>query len=166
MASNVAELRRQIDPSDPAAEPTREVARRAADSTANIQNVVGRASLHQSGKLHTLPDYALFASFPGAGAIVTPRLAAAFGERRERYASADEVQKYSGIAPVTERSGNKHWVHWRLHCPRFQRQTFVEFAASSLPHCYWAKAYYEQQLSRGSSRQAALRALAFKWIRS
>ena len=113
----------------------------------------------------TLPDFDLFASFPGAGAILAPRLAAAFGERRERYASADEVQKYSGIAPVTERSGNKHWVHWRLHCPRFQRQTFVEFAALSLPHCYWAKAYYDQQRSRGSSRQAALRALAFKWIR-
>jgi hypothetical protein len=41
----------------------------------------------------------------------------------------------------------------------------VEFAAQSLPHCYWAKLYYEQQLSRGASRQAALRALAFKWIR-
>jgi transposase len=113
----------------------------------------------------TLPDVALFASFPGAADVMAPRLAAAFGERRERYGGADEVQKYSGIAPVTERSGNKCWVHWRLHCPRFQRQTFVEFAALSLPHCYWAKAYYDQQRSRGSSRQAALRALAFKWIR-
>jgi transposase len=113
----------------------------------------------------TLPDVALFASFPGAAEVLAPRLAAAFGERRERYGSADEVQQYSGIAPVTARSGNKCWVHWRLHCPRFQRQTFVEFAARSLPHCYWAKAYYEQQLGRGSSRQAALRALAFKWIR-
>jgi transposase len=108
----------------------------------------------------TLPDFDLFASFPGAGAVFAPRLAAAFGERRERFASAEQVQKYSGIAPVTERSGNKRWVHWRLHCPRFQRQTFVEFAAASLPHCYWAKAYYEQQRTRGSSRQAALRALA------
>jgi len=113
----------------------------------------------------TLPDFDLFASFPGAGAVFAPRLAAAFGERRERYASAEQVQKYSGIAPVTESSGNKRWVHWRLHCPRFHRQTFVEFSASSLPHCYWAKAYYDQQRSRGSSRQAALRALAFKWIR-
>jgi transposase len=113
----------------------------------------------------TLPDFDLFASFPGAGAVFAPRLAAAFGEQRSRYGSADEVQRYSGIAPVTERSGNKCWVHWRLHCPRFQRQTFVEFAGSSLPHCYWAKTYYDQQRTRGASRQAALRALAFKWIR-
>jgi transposase len=55
-----------------------------------------------------LPDAALFASFPGAGDVFAPRLAAAFGERRERYGGADEVQKYSGIAPVTEHSGNKH----------------------------------------------------------
>jgi transposase len=113
----------------------------------------------------TLPDYALFTSFPGAGAVFVPRLVAAFGERRERYGSAQEVQKYSGIAPVTERSGNKCWVHWRLQCPKFQRQTFVEFAGLSIPHCYWAKTYYQQQRARGSSRQAALRALAFKWIR-
>ena len=78
---------------------------------------------------------------------------------------AEEVQKYTGIAPVTERSGNKCWVHWRLQCPKFLRQTFVEWAALSIPHCYWAKAYYEQQRAGGSTHQVALRALAFKWIR-
>jgi transposase len=113
----------------------------------------------------TLPDLALFGSLPGAGSVFAPRLLAAFGEQRERYASAAEVQMYSGIAPVTERSGNKCWVHWRLKCPKFLRQTFVEFAALSIPHCYWAKAFYDQQRDRGACRQAALRALAFKWIR-
>jgi len=113
----------------------------------------------------TLPDYALFNSFPGAGPVFAPRLLAAFGEQRERYPTPAEVQKYTGIAPVTERSGNKCWVHWRLQCPKFLRQTFVEWAALSIPHCFWAKAFYEQQRARGSSHQAALRALAFKWIR-
>ena len=113
----------------------------------------------------TLDDYVLFASFPGAGPTFAPRLLAAFGEQRERYASPSELQRYSGIAPVTERSGNKSWVHWRLQCPKFLRQTFVEWAALSIPHCYWAKAYYAQQRARGSSHQAALRALAFKWTR-
>jgi transposase len=113
----------------------------------------------------TLSDYSLFSSLPGAGPVFAPRLLAAFGEQRERYASAAEVQMYSGIAPVTERSGNKCWVHWRFKCPKFLRQTFVEFAALSIPHCYWAKAFYDQQRDRGASRQAALRALAFKWIR-
>lgn len=69
------------------------------------------------------------------------------------------------MAPVTERSGNKCWVHWRLHCPKFLRQTFVEWAAQSIFHSYWARLFYEQQRAQGSAHHAALRALAFKWIR-
>jgi len=113
---------------------------------------------------HTLPDYTLFSALPGAGTVFAPRLLAVFGEQRERYASA-AAMKYVGIAPVTERSGNKCWVHWRLQCPTFLRQTFVEWTAQSIPHSYWARAFYEQQRAKGSSHQAALRALAFKWIR-
>lgn len=121
---------------------------------------------HEIAKLApTLPDYALFASFPGAGPTFAPRLLVALGEQRSRYASAARIQQYAGIAPVTERSGNKSWVHWRWQCPKFLRQTFVEWAALSIPHCYWAKAYYEQQRERGASHQSAVRALAFKWIR-
>ncbi|MGB0107553.1 MAG: transposase, partial [Terriglobales bacterium] len=63
------------------------------------------------------PDFFIFQSFPGAGAALAPRLLAALGSQRDRYASAEEVQKYSGIAPVTERSGKKKWVHFRWACP-------------------------------------------------
>jgi transposase len=111
------------------------------------------------------PDFPWFNSLPGAGAVLAPRLLAAFGEPRDRYTSADELQKYAGIAPVTERSGNKSWVHWRLQCPTFLRQTFVEWAAESIRHSFWARAYYQQQRNKGVSHQAAVRALAFKWIR-
>jgi transposase len=111
------------------------------------------------------PDFPLFAALPGAGAVLAPRLLVAFGEQRERYASADELQKYAGIAPVTERSGNKTWVHWRWQCPTFLRQTFVEWAAESIRHSFWARTYYQQQRAKGASHQAAVRALAFKWIR-
>lgn len=114
---------------------------------------------------HKLPDYPLFRALPGAGPAFAPRLLAAFGEQRERYACAAELQKFSGIAPVTERSGKKCWVHWRLQCPRFLRQTFVEWAAASIPRSFWAAAYYRSQRDQGCSHQAALRALAFKWIR-
>jgi transposase len=112
-----------------------------------------------------LPDYALFAVLPGAGAIIAPRLLVAFGEQRERYGSAAELQQYAGVAPVLERSGNKCWVHWRMACPTFLRQTFVEWAGSTIPRSFWASAYYQRQRDKGSSHQAALRALAYKWIR-
>jgi len=110
-------------------------------------------------------DYALFTALPGAGPSLAPRLLVAFGEQRERYKSAAEVQKYSGVAPVTERSGKKHWVHWRWQCSTFMRQTFVEWAAQTINKSYWAGEYYRQQREKGSTYQAAVRALAFKWIR-
>ena len=113
-----------------------------------------------------LPDYALlFSPLPGAGAVLAPRLLAAFGEDRARYPSAAEVQKHSGIAPVTIRSGQMEWVHWRWQCPKFLRQTFVEWAAQTINKSAWAGAYYRQQRAKGSSHQTAVRALAFKWIR-
>jgi len=111
------------------------------------------------------PDFPLFDALPGAGAVFAPRLLVAFGEQRERYASAEELQKYAGIAPVTERSGKKAWVHWRLQCPKCLRQTFVEWAAESIRHSFWAQVYYQQQREKGKTHQAAVRALAFKWIR-
>ena len=112
-----------------------------------------------------LPDYALFSALPGAGAQLAPRLLVAFGEQRERFRSAAELQQYAGVAPVTERSGNKSWVHWRWQCPTFLRQTFIEWAAQTINRSFWAGAYYRQQRDKGSSHQAAVRALAFKWIR-
>ena len=110
-------------------------------------------------------DYDLFSSLPGAGPSLAPRLLVAFGEQRNRFKNAAELQKYSGIAPVTERSGTKHWVHWRWRCPNFVRQTFVEWAAQTINKSYWAGEYYRQQREKGSGHQSALRALAFKWIR-
>ncbi len=113
-----------------------------------------------------LPDYALlFKPLPGAGPALAPRLLAGFGEDRQRYGGAAELQKYSGVAPVTERSGNKTWVHWRWQCPTFLRQSLVEWAGQTINKSFWAGAYYRQQMAKGSSHQAAVRALAFKWVR-
>ncbi len=110
-------------------------------------------------------DYALFSALPGAGPSLAPRLLVAFGEHRERYHNAADLQKYAGVAPVTERSGKKCWVHWRWQCPTFLRQTFVEWAAQTINKSFWAGEYYRQQRAKGSTYQAAVRALAFKWIR-
>jgi hypothetical protein len=66
---------------------------------------------------------------------------------------------------VTARSGKQSWVHWRLQCPKFLRHTFVEWAAESIRPSFWAQVYYQQQRDKGQAHQAAVRALAFKWIR-
>lgn len=111
------------------------------------------------------PDFFIFDSLPGAGAALAPRLLAAFGSQRERYSNAGEVQSYSGIAPVMERSGKKQWVHFRVACPKFLRQSFHEWAGHSIMYSVWARSYYQQLRSRGQGHHAAVRALAFKWIR-
>jgi transposase len=110
-------------------------------------------------------DSTLFGSFPGAGVSLAPRLLAAFGSDRTRFEFAAEMQQLSGIAPVTEKSGAGIWIHWRLACCKFLRQTFHEFAGQSILRSDWSRAYYDQLKKRGKSHHAALRALAFKWIR-
>lgn len=109
-----------------------------------------------------MPDANLFVALPGAGEHLAPRLLLAFGEERSRFTTAQDLMQYAGIAPVTERSGKKDWVHWRWSCPKFLRQTFVEWAEQSRQHSFWAKAFYDVQKRKGKTHQEAIRALAFK----
>ncbi len=111
------------------------------------------------------PDAEIFDSFPGAGAALAPRLQAAMGADRDRFHNAQQVAEYSGIAPVTERSGKTKSVHRRLACSRFVKQSFHEFAGQSILRCAWARAFYESKRAAGMHHHAALRALACKWIR-
>jgi transposase len=111
------------------------------------------------------PDAFIFESLPGSGKVMGPRLLCAYGTDRGRYADASDIQAYSGIAPVVERSGKHEWVHWRWGCPTFLRQSFHEYANCSRNFSAWAKAYYDLQRERGKKHHAAVRALAFKWQR-
>jgi hypothetical protein len=111
------------------------------------------------------PDRAIVESFPGAGPVLEPRLIAAVGTQRDRFTNAANLASFAGIAPVTESSGNSRWIHWRWACPKFIRQTFHEWAGCTIQTCDWARAYYDTQRARGKGHHAAVRALAFKWIR-
>lgn len=111
------------------------------------------------------PDQPIFASLPSAGPVMVSRLIAALGTQRERYETAQSIHCFSGIGPVVTRSGNKKWTHWRWACPKFVRQTFHEWAWLSVRKSAWARAYYDQQRAKKKSHHAAVRALAYKWIR-
>ncbi|MEM5546923.1 transposase [Pseudoalteromonas fuliginea] len=113
---------------------------------------------------------AIFDSLPGAGPQLAPRLLDAMESNRDRYKCAADIQKYAGIAPVTERSGKKEWIHWRYSCTKFLRQTFVEWAGLSVRYSFWAKASLLghdswQQEAKGKPHNTIIRSLAFKWIR-
>jgi hypothetical protein len=111
------------------------------------------------------PDAAIFKSLPGAGEVIAPRLLAALGTRRERFAHRDNLCQYNGCAPVTESSGKQKWVHWRWAAPVFVRQSFVELARWSIGHCGWARAYNELLRDKGDGFQTRLRKIGFKWSR-
>jgi len=110
-------------------------------------------------------EAAIIASFPATGKVFGPRLIAALGTDRNRLSSDQELLNFSGIAPVTERSGKTHWVHRRWKCNNFIRQSFHEWAAETTKHSLWARAFYVQAREKGMGHHQAVRALAYKWIR-
>jgi transposase len=120
---------------------------------------------HLEALCQTHDDYHLFAALPGAGLVHAARLTAAFGSDRRRWQTVDELVRFSGIAPIIERSGKQFRIRWRYFCPKFLRQTFHEYAAQSIQDSFWARAYYSSQRAKGKDHHAAVRALAFKWIR-
>jgi len=140
-------------------------ARHLTESIATLRHQITRLERRRDELVASHPDTHIFASFPGAGRATVPRLIAAFGTRRERYQSAFQVECDSGIAPVHIRSGKLHRVSIRHACQDFTRQTFHEFAGQTIPQCAWAKAFYQAHCHKPQQHHAAVRALAFKWIR-
>jgi transposase len=111
------------------------------------------------------PDAQLFRSLPGAGKVMAPRLMAAFGSDRGQYESAEQIQAKSGIAPITKQSGKTRFVLKRYACPKYLRQTFHEFAEFARRFSDWSRAFYKMKRAAGMKHNAAIRALAYKWIR-
>ncbi len=121
------------------------------------------AKIDEVAKAH--PDFNLVRSFPGAGPVMAPRLLATLGTNRDRFGSADELQCFTGIAPVTVTSGKQKWIHWRWACSKFDRQTIHEWAGYSRKKCEWAREHYRQQRAKGKGHHAAIRSVGYKWLR-
>jgi transposase len=111
------------------------------------------------------PEREIFQALPGAGPVLAPRLLASMGSERERFPRPENLQCFSGVAPVTKQSGGKCHIHRRYLCPKFLKQSFHEYAKVSILHSRWAAAYYGQQRDKGCGHHTAVRALAYKWQR-
>jgi len=131
-----------------------------------LQRTLGEFDQQLAATYAAHPDREIFASLPGAGPVLGPRLLASLGSQRERFGqSAAQVQCYTGVAPVTKRSGGSCRIHRRYLCPKFHRQSFHEYAKESILWSRWAAAYYLQQRTKGAAHHTAVRGLAFKWQR-
>lgn len=121
------------------------------------------ARLYEQHAEHDLVD-----SLPGAGRVMGPRLIAILGSDRSRFDSADELQRLTGAAPITSRSGGSQGtisVHRRLKRSKFLHQTVVEWAGYAAIHSPWAHAYYVKQKAIGKGHFVILRALGYKLLR-
>ena len=67
------------------------------------------------------PDAHLFTNLRGAGSALAPRLLCAFGSQRDRWEDADSLASFSGIAPITRKSGKSRGVRRRFACPKYLR---------------------------------------------
>ncbi len=142
------------------------IARGLVEVLATLRKNIAEFDRRIAALVATHPEAPLFDSLPGAGKALVPRLIVAFGTRRERFADAEEMQNYSGIAPVKVASGKTVQVHFRRACPKFLRQTFHEFALHSIGQSEWASAYYPHlRDDEKKDHHAAVRSLAYKWIR-
>lgn len=139
--------------------------RQLLDHLAVFQKHIGRIDKAIQHAFAAHPDAELFRDLPGAGRQLAPRLCVAFGPDRQVYPDPASLQKYAGLAPVRERSGQQLWTHWRWNAPTFLRQSFVEWAGQTVRYSAWARVYYQRMIQKGKKHAVILRALAFKWIR-
>ncbi len=113
----------------------------------------------------THEDQAIFASLPGAGKRLAPRLLAEWGDDRTRYREAESVQTLAGTAPVPFKSGNYAKAHKRFACLKPLRNALYQFAWQSTRQEAWALDYYRRKRAVGKSHSMAVRALAQIWVR-
>jgi len=114
-------------------------------------------------KLHS--DSMLFASLPGAGMRLAPRLLAEWGDDRERFLNASVVQALAGTSPVLYQSGKYRFARRRRSCVKPFRNALHLFAFQSIQQVSWAREYYDKKRSQGKSHHEAVRALANIWVR-
>lgn len=135
-------------------------------ATLLLPQVQARAQVHR--QLQALfaqhPDAPIFDSLPEAGALLAPALLVKFGDQRERFPSAQSVQALAGTCPVTERSGQKRWIHFRLACDHEFRRIAQQYARVSLRSSGWAQAYWAELRPHCRSDSHAYRCLANRWL--
>jgi len=111
------------------------------------------------------PDSLIFASLPGAGTRLGPRLLAGWGDDRGRYENAAAVQALAGTSPVLFQSGKYRFARQRRACVKFLRRALHLLAFQSTRLVPWAQDYYQRKRAAGKTHHEALRALANIWVR-
>jgi transposase len=122
-----------------------------------------RALITECFKQH--PDHTLFASLPGAGPKLAPRLLGELIALKPLADTPQALQCLAGMAPVSYQSGKVSVVYLRYQCNRFLRATIHLWVDLSRHYCDWARIYYEAHRKKGQSHACALRCLGMRWLK-
>src|SRR5256886_10832409 len=76
---------------------------------------------------------ALPISLPGAGAVMAPRLLAAFGSQRERYQNAVEMQTFSGDRKSTRLNSSHSQISYAVFCLKKKKKNHI--LGGAWPEC-------------------------------
>jgi transposase len=111
------------------------------------------------------PDHAVFASLPGAGPKMAPRLLSELLALRSLPEHPQALQCLAGMAPVSYQSGKVSVVYLRRQCNRPLRHTVHLWVDLSRHYCDWAQIYYTTHRQKGQSHACALRCLGMRWLK-
>jgi transposase len=111
------------------------------------------------------PGGEIYLSMPGLGDRLAARLAGEIGEHIHPYPTPNALQCYAGTAPVTRRSGKSDFVVARRLAHNHSLGDAVhQRAFCSLTRSAWAREFYDEKTTTGTSHHAALRALGNRWL--
>ena len=111
-----------------------------------------------------VPAGPVLLSLPGMDVRLAARVLGEVGDDPARFATPNALQCYAGTAPVTKASGRVRVVAARFACNRFLRQALLMWALCSLRVSPWARAAYDRHRQAGKAHNAALRAVANRWL--
>ena len=121
--------------------------------------------LHRLAPLYLQhPDQPLYASLPGAGALLEPALLGKLGDDRGRFPTPAVLQALAGTCPVTRQSGKSRSVQMRWACDHEFRDIVQQWARLTLEVSPWAQAYYQAVRPRCARDNEAVRRLANRWL--
>jgi len=122
-----------------------------------------RCLIRECFKQH--PDHDVFASLPGAGGKLAPRLLAELVALKALADQPQTLQSLAGMSPVSYQSGKISIVYLRRQCNRFLRHTLHLWVDLSRHYCDWARIYYDAHRKKGQSHACALRCLGMRWLK-
>jgi transposase len=110
------------------------------------------------------PDQFIFASLPGAGQFLAPALLTKFGDDRQRFPTPAGLQALAGTCPITDKSGKRKVIRFRVACDHQFRHFVRQWVHFSLAQSVWANAYWQQVRPHCHNDSHAYRCLGNRWL--